>query len=103
MFFCLFCFVQAQPSKLLSYYKLIFSSASIQLTTNDQNQITKRFFFFKNPFHSDVCCNLEEKICRYFCFIAALTQCRLHYLKEYKDPLVDSAKSPYVSLHCLLY
>ncbi len=44
MFFA--CFVQAQASKV-SYSNLTFSSASIQLTTNDQNQIPQPFFFFR--------------------------------------------------------
>ncbi len=51
-----------------------FRFASIQ-STDEKNRIKSPpfvFFFFDNPFHSEVHHNMEKQICRYFCFILTL-------------------------------
>lgn len=66
---CFFDLIILNQTPPLSYNKLAFRSASVQSKTSRPTF----FFFFDNPFDSDVHHNTREKICHYFRFIAILT------------------------------
>lgn len=54
------------------------------------------YLFFHNPFHSDLCQNVEEKISRYFCYITTLIKVSDLRWHEWQRTLCKCAASDWL-------